>query len=380
MGKTVTAPTLAVKIMTRDSPITLKLTLDSLHNDISKGRLSISIVLIDDSRNETNRNLNKTLLTKVFEKDHTVTKYFGRDEWAKVLNCVQRESACNILTQIGLLGSPNYQPSRAKNVSLLVNTHADFELLLDDDILIDPKNKSKISTVETTLDKARTDNSFVGTNLLGFPDVSSLQLLERSIVGSGELHEWNNDPSDFSLSGGYLFYPIIEDLPAFPKSYNEDFFWVAYGLEKFHMTANKLLLNVYHSPIKPKSLSRGRLAYEAKGEILFETLRLTNRNSLIERQIPPSKKEIETAISEFLEYVDYVLGLVKKNKNDNQIDSLFLRKIDSKYYEKILLEHSKYVRNISFLRLQEFIADWIEQISQWTEIRKDLGTYIFSYS
>src|SRR3989304_3415641 len=352
MGKTVTETTIAVKIHARDSPSTLRSTLSSLHNDISKGCLSISVVLIDDSQEEANQNLNKSLLKRTFEKTRIAIRYFGKKELVKTLDCIPENNAHYIFSQIGMLGSSNYQPSRAKNVSQLINTHADYELLLDDDILIDPKNESKISTVEMTLNKARTNNAYVSANLMGSPDVSCIQLLERSITNPlDKLHVWNDDPSNFSLSGGYLLYPNIETLPMFPKTYNEDFVWVAYGMEKFHMNADKLFLNVYHSPIEPKTFSTDRLIYEATGEILFETLRLTNRNSFIERHVPPSRREIETAINDYLEYVNYVLTLTKKRKNYSQIDSELLGKTDLGQCVKILIEHSRYIQHISYLRI-----------------------------
>ena len=228
---------LSIKILTRDRPETLKSALSSVRNDILKDSINPSITLVDDSKSRRSRETNIKSLKKIFINDSFNVNYFGREEHVKTLSITPRQIKNTLISLVGILGSEDYQPSRTKNVSQFICSDLDYELLLDDDIIIDPENKSKHSIINLSVREGKSTNSYVSIDLKGFIDVSSIQLLERTILKEDEnkIHLWNEYSSPYNLSGGFLLYPRNEILPIFPNSYNEDFLWVAYSVTKHKM-------------------------------------------------------------------------------------------------------------------------------------------------
>jgi|GEM_PF-2791736 len=368
----------SIKILTRDRPEVLRSALSSVRNDILKDNINPSITLVDDSKSRINRDANIKLIKKIFINDSFTVNYFGREEHVKALAIAPRQIKSTLLSLVGILGSEDYQPSRTKNISQLICSDRDYELLLDDDIIIDPENKSKHSIIGLSVGESKSTNSYVSIDMKGFIDVSSIQLLERSILKEDEnkVHLWNEDSSSYNLSGGFLLCPRNEIAHMFPNSYNEDFLWVAYSVTKHNMKTRKLSLDVFHVPDKPRTFCRDRLIYEALGEILYETFRKTNIKGFIEEQFLPSQVEVETAIGDYCDYINYVLLLLSEFKDDKPLDSNYLGQLDSEECKKILIEHLWYISRFSYITIQEFFQKWMNQKDEWAKARLNFRQYI----
>lgn len=368
----------SIKILTRDRPDVLRSALSSVRNDILKDNINPSITLVDDSKSKRNRETNIKLIREIFINDSFNVNYFGREEHVKALTIAPTQIKNTLLSLAGTLGSGNYQPSRTKNISQLICSYPDYELLLDDDIIIDPDNKSKHSIINLSVRESKSTNSYVSIDMKGFIDVSSIQLLERSILKNDEnkTHLWNEDSSSYNLSGGFLLCPRHEIVPMFPNSYNEDFLWVAYSVTKNNMKTRKLSLDVFHVPDKPRTFCQDRLIYEGLGEILYETFRKTNIKGFVEEQSLPSQFEVETAKRDYCDYINHVLSLLSEFKDNKPLDSNYLGQLDLEECKKILIEHLFHVRSISYITIQEFFKKWMNQNEEWAKARLDFQQYI----
>lgn len=371
-------PSVSIKILTRDRPEVLKSTLRSVQSDVHKDSIKISINLVDDSKSRINRTTNIQLLKMIFRNDRFNVNYFGREEHVKALSVAPGQIKNKICSLVGVLGSEDYQPSRTKNVSQFIHSDLDYEMLLDDDIIIDPNNKSKHSIINLLAREGKNTNSYVSVNMKGIIDISSIQLLERTILKGNEnkLHFWNKDCSSYNLSGGFLLYPKNEILSIFPKSYNEDFLWVAYSATKLNMNARKLPLDVFHIPGKPRIFCQDRLIFELLGEILYATFKKTNIKRFIEEQSLPSQFEVETTIMEYCNYISHILSLLSEFKDNKFIYSKYLGKLDLEECQKILIDHLIYVNNISYIQIQEFFQEWINQQKEWMEAKLTFQQFI----
>lgn len=360
-----------IKVITRDNPIALSSTLASIRNDVCKQDLDWKLVLIDDSMKSENQNKNRRLLAKNFGKKGINFQYFGHSEFERILALVPEENRTEMQRLIGFLSASGYRPSRPKNISQLMQTDSSCELLIDDDVLIGSKTTS-FSIIQHAVHDAYKTNSLVSSQINGFPDISSLQLLERSIVPLGsELHFWNGDKSQFSLSGGFLVYPNKQLLPAFPDLYNEDFIWTAFSSAILKMGLRKLSLNIIHSPRRKKRLSCWKLKYEAIGEIAYEALCKSNVKMLVKRGFFPSEKAISGSLSEYTEYAQYILDLLAKNINNNFISSRYLDRIQVNVCSRILGRHLSYLNSISTETIKDAFVKWAETQLRWNEIRSE---------
>jgi len=377
MGKIVTHPSLAIKIVTRDNYKGFKSSLESVYDDVTKGKLDPAIIVIDDSRNRENRQRNRDMLLKIFEKDSFSIYYLGRGEYAMAMAEAPSKTKQKMLLLIGMLGSETYQPSRAKNASQCVDAGSTYDLLLDGDVTIRSQGMSKGGIIGESLAKAKANDSYVSVRLKGFPDVSLVQLLERSIIRDGDrLHNWNEDDSPYSLSGGFLLYAREEDLPIFPNLYNEDFLWVAYGATRRHKKTAKLDLDVLHQPTNVKCFCLNRLAYEARGEISFATVNETVIEDMIENQTLPNSIEIKSAIREYREYIKHVMLLLRKHDQSTPLHSNYLGKVDLRECGKILSKHLEDIRGISYRTIQNLFENWVRYQNEWIKAKQAITGYV----
>lgn len=376
MGKIVTDFPLTIKIITRDNPRGLKSCLRSIYDDISKNNLGYGVVLIDDSEGLQNRRKNKHLFLRIFGNCSFALHYVGREEYTAALAGTPSKFKKMILSLTGTLGTKEYQPSRAKNASQFIDLDSNYELLVDDDIIMGDGDAQN-SVIEEALAKAKTSNSYVSVNLKGFPDISLVQLLERSIINTkAKLHSWNEDNSSYNLSGGFLLYQGSKTLPVFPDLYNEDFLWVAYGVAKNHKKTMKLPLNVIHIPPRVKNLCLDRLAFEAAGEISYATLNEKVIKDLVDHQILPKSDEIELVMDDYRKYVAYVLLLLRRHDQSKILDSDYLGRIDIKECGRTLAQHLEDINRLSYETIQEFFQDWLKRQREWVEARSAFSCYL----
>lgn len=368
MDKTVT-DSITIKVLTRDNPKKLATGLDTIKIDLKESNLSASIVLIDDSTNLVNRNQNKKLFQKVFCEYSSELFYMSQKEYSDALNKYTSGEKEKILSLIGMMGSIEYKPSRAKNLSQFIKTKSKHILLLDDDILINPDRKSDCSVTAFTLAKAGKTNSFVSVNLKGFPDLSFTQLLERSIViEKDKLHPWNEDISEYSLSGGFLLYPRDNDSLFFPNLYNEDYLWVAFSARKRNMQTLKLPMNVFHNPANKKEFSLKGLSFQGIGEISFVTLSESVIDNLILNQKLPQRTDIQPIIDEYVAYLEYLIILLRENDQISPINSPYFGIMDLKKCRKILKNHLDDVNKITYRSIQNVYQNWMKQQNKWITI------------
>jgi len=370
---------LTIKILTRDNPAKLKSCLEHLKNDITNLNSDITLALIDDSTNLKNRHKNRELFLRIFSKKDCPMHYLSNEEYSQALIESPLEVSKKILSLVGMMGSSNYKPSRAKNISQFIEVHSDFHLLLDDDVIIENSTKLNNSVVENALISAEQKNSFVSINLKGFLDLSLIQLLERSIIkDKKKLNEWNADISPFGLSGGFLLYSHDNNSLIFPDLYDEDYLWVAFSSTKKNMGSLQLHSNVFHKPTRKKIFSLDRLTFQGMGEITY--LSLTEKSSQIDDFVfnkkYPNQDVIQDVIGEYCEYLKYIIALLKISSFNEILNSPFLEKIPTKDCDLILKTHLKNVRKLPYRTIQKNYQNWMNQQNEWIECEPNFSSSI----
>lgn len=367
MGENVSFPKLTIKILTRDNSDCLKSCLQSIFEDTEKANLGLSVALIDDSTTYETRQSDKELLLNTFKDRPFGLYFFGQDEYNRALSSLSFSNRRFLEHIIGKMGSHNYCPSRTKNASQCINTSSNYDLLVDDDIVINQVEGGQGSLLCQMLSEAALSDSYMGVHLKGFPDLSSTQLLERSLILDGsELHFWNKDNSDYNLSGGFLLYPKDNQLPIFPEGYNEDFVWVGYGAQKNCKKTTKSSLNVTHNPNGKKTLSLQRLNYEVTGEIVYTALSGKAMTDFVQDGVLPEADEITCAKNWYLEYIQYLIGILT-SRNDEQeiVHSVYIKDIPIKDCIDILQAHLELTRRISLEQIYGILRNWSFQQAEW---------------
>lgn len=359
-------PKLTIKILTRDNPTCLKTCLQSIFEDTEKPNFELSIALIDDSTTNENRQGNKELFLNTFKDRSLDLYYFGKDEYNEALSSLSFSNKRCLELIVGKMGSSNYCPSRTKNASQCINTLSDYDLLVDDDIVINHAEGDQ-GSLNRILSEAVLSNSYISVHLKGFPDLSSIQLLERSFIGNGsKLHFWNEDNSDYNLSGGFLLYPKDNQLPIFPEVYNEDFVWVGYGVQKNTKRATKLPLNVTHRPDR-KTLSLERLSYEAIGEIIYTLLSGKNMIDFVHFRALPKEEEVACTRDWYLEYIQYLLKTLDNQHGLNVVHSPFFKDMQIRECLDILKTHLEFAKRISSEQIYSILRNWSVQQVEWAK-------------
>jgi len=370
---------LTIKILTRDNPIKLKSCLEYLNNDIKKINSNVAVALIDDSTDLKNRQKNKDLFLRIFSKNCHSMYYLSNKEYSNALKNTPSNVSKKIISLIGMMGSRDYKPSRVKNLSQFIDTNSDYNLLLDDDVLIKSDNESNNSAIRDALNNARQYDSYVSVHLKGFLDLSLIQLLERSIIkDENNLHEWNEDVSPFSLSGGFLLYPHDNDSLLFPDLYDEDYLWVAYSSTKKNIGTLKLNSNVFHKPVRKKIFSLDRLTFQGIGEITF--LSLTDETAIIDNFVTyqkfPNQDEIQAVIDEYCEYLEYLIAEIKKSNHSEILNSPYFEQIPLKKCNLILKKHLEYINKLSWKKIQKIYQNWMNQQNEWVDVESSFSNSI----
>jgi len=371
MGNTQSDLQLTVKILTRDNPFGLRKCLKYLYKDITKTETRAFVVVIDDSQNQIVRESNRKNLNAILDNKKISHYYLGKEEFSTAYDNTYPDIKKFINLSLGRLGSGQYLPSRAKNISQLFDINSTHNLLLDDDILINPQQQGCESIIAQILERTRHDDTFTSVNLMGFPDLSLLQLLERSFINDeNNLHNWNVDDSSFSLSGGFLVYPRDIEPTIFPNLYNEDYLWVAVNSVKNNKKTLKLQSKIGHRPSRLKTISSERLDFEAIGEIAFTTLNEFNIRSFINLKEIPNLKDIDSAICEYCSYVEYLVNLVSEKNQKLSIKSPYLNPIPYQDVKILLNEHLTIIYQISNHSIQKVFQEWNMQQMNWNLFRK----------
>lgn len=235
----------AIFVFTKDRPVTLKQTLNSLNRE------NIEIYVIDDSYYEKNQSENYTIT-----KQLNNVIYCGRKEFNNYL-----ASNDSFLSESGYLidklGNKNWNLGNARNFALLLAKSYGFEnvLFMDDDIIV--TNSNLISDSFKLLEHYL----FVGAKIIGMQD--------HSIIGhiAKKLDLYNE--SERMLSGGFLaFNPQIINMH-FTNIYNEDWIWMLMQLN------NKIFLEygeVEQIKFDPFFNYKNKIVFQEFGEIVIEGL------------------------------------------------------------------------------------------------------------
>jgi hypothetical protein len=357
---------LTIKIMTRDRPETLIRTITSVINDLSKCNLKPDVYLIDDSLKRENRKKNELLLKKI--PDTYRSEYFGRSDFKQALSNLTPKN--KITRWFGYLGDPEYLPCRTKNISLWIETKSKYQLFIDDDIIIDPNNRSPNSLIERTLKHSLKFKSLTSTVLSGRPDISFIELFDTSFAGPQFIHPWRQDNSNICLSGGFLMFPSIACQSLFPMTYNEDFMWVAYCSSKYSLRTGRLHLDVSHRPGLFKIPSIKRMEFEARGEIFYETFRRSNIMNFIEMGTLPSNADIKTVKSDYIEYINYILQLSPKPLTEGEISNSVINQVDFNQSRKRIQKVQEYIKKLKPFNIQNFFKSWFEQLNEWNKMSR----------
>jgi len=367
---------LTIKVVTRDRPSTLQRAIEQLFIDLQGSRLKAVVLVVDDSTGVQQRFANRSLLVDLADTYNCMVYYGGREEYTQLLDRLNEKISQWLLNVVGQLGDVDYCPSRPRNIASLFNVGSEYELLLDDDILLDPKALCKQSIVQIAVSESKRFNAFVSVALKGIIDKSIDHLFElcRIQETKRKAHPWTTrkDNAQFNLSGGFLVHPSLEKPTIFPRIYNEDFLWIGYCLAEQKRLPRELSLEVYHYPDKLKVFSLERLIYEAKGEILNAAFNTMNADDMLAFYLPP-RDVVQSLISEYRDYIVMLYSLVDEREWAHTPAEQSITVPDAAQCIEILKRFSTYLSEIRFETMSKFLQDWSSQISQWPEIVDAIG-------
>jgi hypothetical protein len=189
-------------IFTKDRPIELRITLNTLNNS------NFRIFVIDDSFCEQNIFKNKELI-----QEYKHTTYFGNSELNNALKSLNiNQPKYNQIFRP--LGVKEWNLGYARNSALLVSIieNADKVMFVDDDITI-PDIRMLFDSFQLL-----EQYDVVGANILG--------MIDDSIIGhiSNELNFIDTDGR--MLSAGFLAFNLKKIKYPFLNIYNEDWIWL----------------------------------------------------------------------------------------------------------------------------------------------------------
>ena len=121
--------------------------MQSIFEDTERAKFGLSVALIDDSTTFENKTNNKELLVNTFKDRPFGLYYFGQDEYNRTLSSFSSPNRRSLEQIVGKMGSQNYCPSRTKNASQCINMASDYDLLVDDDIIINHLEKDQDSVL-----------------------------------------------------------------------------------------------------------------------------------------------------------------------------------------------------------------------------------------